>query len=163
MKKIFFLGQAPARPASSHEIPGTYLYPWLSSIGFTDTEIEKYCHFHALTDSFPGASKSGHLAPTNDQMERHRPALIKALQDLQPELIVPVGKMAISEILRRKDITLSDVVGRQFSVNPFGCLNDEIVCVPLSHPSGRSAWNYLHKDEVQEALQLLELSASLDA
>lgn len=162
MKRIFFLGQAPAKPNSHHETPGTYLYAWLSSIGFTDDQIKEHCHFYALTDTFPGANKNGHLAPTKEQIEQYRPALIKTLQSTQPDLIAPVGKMAISEILGRGSIVLSDVVGRQFSVNPFKCLDEEIVCIPLSHPSGRSAWNYLHKDQVKEALHLLEVSASLD-
>ena len=161
MKTIFFLGQAPARPDSKHEIAGTYLYPWLSSIGMTDDEIAKYCHFYALVDAFPGAGKNGHLAPTKEQIAQFRPTLVKTLQSIQPDLIVPVGKLAIGEVLQRT-VSLSDVVGKQFSVNPFGCLQDEIVCVPLSHPSGRSAWNYLHKVQVEDALRLLELSASLD-
>lgn len=161
MKTIFFLGQAPARPDSKHEIAGTYLHPWLSSIGFTDEEIKTHCHFYALIDTFPGADKNGHLAPTKEQIAQYRPTLEKTLRDTQPDLIVPVGKLAISEVLQRT-VTLGDVVGRQFSVNPFGCLKDEIVCIPLSHPSGRSAWNYLHKEQVEDALRLLELSASLD-
>ena len=140
MKKIFFIGQAPARPESKHEVAGTYLYSWLSSIGFTDDEIKKYCHFYALVGAFPGADEKGHLAPTKEQIARFRPTLVKTLQNVQPDLIVPVGKLAISEVLQR-NISLSDVVGKQFSVNPFGCLQDEIVCIPLSHPSGRSAWN----------------------
>lgn len=161
MKTIFFLGQAPAKPDSKHGVAGTYLYPWLTSIGFTNEEIKNYCHFHALVGTFPGAGKNGHLAPTKEQIAQYRPALEAALRDIQPDLIVPVGKLAISEVLQRP-ASLSDVVGKQFSINPFGCLQDEIVCIPLSHPSGRSAWNYLHKEQVEDALRLLELSASLD-
>ena len=161
MKTIFFLGQAPARPESKHEVAGTYLYAWLSSIGITDDEIKKHCHFYALVDAFPGADKNGHLAPTKEQIVEYRPTLIKTVQATQPDLIVPVGKLAISEVLQRT-VSLSDVVGKQFSINPFNSLQDEIVCIPLSHPSGRSAWNYLHKEQVEAALRLLELSASLD-
>lgn len=161
MKRILFVGQAPARPSSKHEVAGTYLNTWLSSL-FTDDEIKKYCHFHALIDTFPGATKTGHLAPTNEQIKAYRPTLKRIIRDIQPELVVPVGKMAIRELFGDKNATLSDVVGRQFSLDPFGCLGYEIVCVPLPHPSGRSAWNYLHKEQVNEALQLLELSASLD-
>lgn len=162
MRRTFFLGQAPARPTSKHEVPGTYLHVWLSSIGFTDDEITNRCYFYALIDTFPGSDKNGHLAPTKQQIADHRPQLIKTLQQLQPDIIVPVGKMAISELLNDKAHTLTDVIGRQFSINPFGCLDDEIVCIPLSHPSGRSAWNYLHKDQIADALRLLEVATSLD-
>lgn len=161
MKQILFIGQAPARPHSKHEVAGTYLNTWLSSL-FTDDEINTYCHFHALIDAFPGATKNGHLTPTNEQVQAYRPALKRIIQDIQPELIVPVGKMAIGELFGNKNLALSDVIGRQFSIDPFSSLGHEIVCIPLPHPSGRSAWNYLHKEQVNEALQLLELSASLD-
>lgn len=162
MKRILFIGQAPARPLSKHEVAGTYLNAWLSSIGMTDADIRHYCHFHALIGAFPGADKTGHLVPTKDQIRAYRPTLEKTIKDVRPELIVPVGKLAIHEILGNKTAALTDIIGRQFSINPFDCLNDEIVCIPLPHPSGRSAWNYLHKDKVQEALRLLQVSASLD-
>lgn len=158
MKRIFFLGQAPARPSTKHEIPGTYLHKWLHDIGFSDEEITNNCHFYALMGEFPGATKSGHLAPTLAQIELHRPALVEAIQIIQPEIIVPVGKMAISEVLQI-NASLADVIGEEFQVNPFGALAISIPCIPLSHPSGRSAWNHMHKSQVQKALNLLRNTA----
>ena len=154
MKQIFFLGQAPARPSSKHEIPGTYLHKWLSGIGFADEYILNNCHFYALMAEFPGTTKNGHLTPTNTQIALHRPVLIKAIQSIQPDVIVPVGKMAISELLQ-KNVALNEVIGTKFQVNPFNTLGEDIPCIPLSHPSGRSAWNHTHKVQVQKALDLL--------
>ncbi len=156
MKKVFFLGQAPARPLSKHDIPGTYLHAWLRSIGYGDTDIKERCYFYALIDTFPGASKSGHLPPTPAQIAAHRPILQATLRQVQPDIIVPVGKMAISEIFGQKDTALTDVVGKQFSINPFDSLDHPIICIPFSHPSGRSIWNHLHKDLVAESLQNLQ-------
>jgi uracil-DNA glycosylase len=156
MKKVFFLGQAPARPLSKHDIPGTYLHAWLHSIGYTDADIKERCYFYALIDIFPGASKSGHLSPTPEQIATHRPALQAALRQIQPDIIIPVGKMAISEIFGQKDVALTDVVGKQFSINPFDSLSHPIICIPFSHPSGRSTWNHLHKNLVTESLQNLQ-------
>jgi uracil-DNA glycosylase len=153
MKKVFFLGQAPARPLSKHDVPGTYLHAWLRSIGYTDADIKKYCYFYALIDIFPGTSKSGHLPPTPTQIAAHRTALQATFRQIQPDIIVPVGKMAISEIFRQKDVVLTDVVGKQFSINPFDSLDHPIVCIPFSHPSGRSVWNHFHKDLVAKSLQ----------
>ena len=154
MKQIFFLGQAPARPSSKNEIPGMYLHKWLHEIGFTNDDIINNCHFYALMAEFPGATRNGHLAPTHLQIELHRPTLIKAVQTIQPEIIVPVGKMAISEILQTKS-SLNEVVGKEFFINPFGVLSKPISCIPFSHPSGRSAWDHTHKQQVQQALELL--------
>ncbi len=156
MKKIFFLGQAPAKPSSKHDIPGTYLHTWLHSIGFTEEQITNDCLFYALTDTFPGASKHGHFAPTKEQIELHRPVLRKVLASAQPDVIVPVGKMAIAEIFQDTSTSLEETVGKTFYVNPFQALEHEIACIPLSHPSGRSAWNHTHKDHVRQALQLLK-------
>jgi len=162
MKKIFFLGQAPARPTSKHDIPGTYLHAWLHSIGFSDEIIKGYCSFYALTDNFPGATKNGHLAPTKQQISTHRPLLQKALFEIQPDIVVPVGKMAIAELLQAP-YSLEETIGHTFHINPLGALPGEILCIPFSHPSGRNAWNHTHKDSVRRALQQLKDSSLLDA
>lgn len=107
---------------------------------------------------FPGATKSGHLAPTSTQVKLHRPTLTRAIQTIQPEIIVPVGKMAIGEILQ-KNTSLNDIVGKELQINPFEALAQPISCIPLSHPSGRSAWNHTHKPQVQQALHLLHDAA----
>lgn len=159
MKQIFFLGQAPAGPSSKHEIPGTYLHKWLIGIGLTDEEILKNCHFYALMAEFPGATKNGHLTPTHTHIELHRPILIEALQTVSPDIIVPVGKLAISEVLQQKT-SLNEVIGKTFQINPFEALPKNIPCIPLSHPSGRSAWNHTHKLQVQQALKLLRRTST---
>lgn len=159
MKQIFFLGQAPARPSSKHEIPGTYLHKWLREIGLTDKDILSNCHFYALAAEFPGSTKNGHLAPTKVQIEHHRPILAKALQAIQPDIIVPVGKMAISEVLGQKNAPLDMLVGISLKINPFNALANDILCIPLPHPSGRSAWNHTHKAQVQKSLDLLQRAA----
>jgi len=160
MKTLLFLGQAPARPASKHEIPGTYLHAWLHSIGLTDQAIQTHCHFYALTDTFPGAGKSGHLPPTKAQIAQHLPVLKSALKTIQPDVIIPVGKMAIAEITKEKNAVLEKYIGTKFSVNPFGALPHEIVCIPLPHPSGRSIWTQTHQELVAQALNLLQEEVS---
>jgi uracil-DNA glycosylase len=156
MKKVFFLGQASARPSSKHDVPGTYLHSWLHSIDYTDADIKEYCYFFALTDTFPGTSKDGHLPPTPTQIAAYRPSLQATLRQTEPDVIVPVGKMAISEIFGQKDVALIDVVGEEFYINPFDSLDHPIICIPFSHPSGRSAWNHLHKELVAKSLQNLQ-------
>lgn len=158
MKQIFFLGQAPARPSSKHDVPGTYLHNWLYGIGFTDEDILNNCHFFALMARFPGTTKGGHLTPTRLQIEIHRPVLVKAIQSIQPEMIVPVGKMAISEVLQTK-ASLDEIIGTSLKIDPFNSLKREISCIPLPHPSGRSVWNQTHKTRVQGALALLRKTA----
>jgi uracil-DNA glycosylase len=156
MKTILFIGQAPAKPTSKHEIPGTYLHTWLHSIGMNDSTILQSCHFYALVDAFPGSSKSGHKTPSPEQMKVYRPKLEAMITLLQPDIVVPVGKMAITEILQQKDAKLIDVVGEKYVINLLDTLKRPIPCVPFSHPSGRSVWNATHKEQVRKALNLLE-------
>lgn len=154
MKTVLFIGQAPARPSSRHEVAGTYLHKWLHSIGITDQQIATHCHFYALTDTFPGSTTSGHLPPTKEQVAAHRPVLKEVIRTLQPAIIVPVGKMAITELLG--ETNLENAIGKTYSIDPFNSLSHDITCIPLSHPSGRSSWNHTHKEHVQTALALLK-------
>ena len=155
MKTTLFIGQAPARPTSDHAVPGTYLHAWLHSIGISDDDIRTHCHFLALIDTFPGSAKSGHAIPTKEQIAAYNPFLIESIESTNPQVIVPVGKLAIQEIIGAK-LPLTETIGKQFVIDPFGVLGHAIPCIPLSHPSGISAWNHTHKDVVSRALKLLK-------
>ncbi len=156
MKKVFFLGQAPAKPSSKHAVPGTYLHSWLRQIGLNDSDIREHCSFYALVEAFPGSTKHGHLVPQSLQVLAHRPFLIKTLRHINPEIIVPVGKLAISELLEQKHIALDEIIGNKVSLNPLNALGHDIICIPFSHPSGRSTWNARHPEKVQAMLALLK-------
>ena len=55
---------------------------------------------------------------------------------LRPELIVPVGKLAIAQFLALEK--LDEVVGRTLRIRDQGRAFD---LVPLPHPSGASPWH----------------------
>ncbi len=71
-----------------------------------------------------------------------RPHLWREFELLRPEVVVPVGGLAIRELLGVK--RLSEAVGRTFK-------RDGVVYVPLPHPSGASTW--LNGSENQERLK----------
>lgn len=60
-----------------------------------------------------------------------RSHLLREFELLRPKLVVPVGGLAIRELLGVK--RLSEAVGLTFE-------RDGIVYVPLPHPSGASTW-----------------------
>jgi uracil-DNA glycosylase len=156
MKQVVFIGQAPARPNTRHEIAGTYLQPWLSQLGLAEETITEYFHFYALTDSFPGTNMHGHLRPTSEQILKHRPVLIKLIKGLEPDIIVPVGTMAIKEVIPTIGGTLSDIIGSVYKLDPFESIGREIIVIPWPHPSGRSIWLNANPDKVVQALQVLK-------
>ena len=157
-KRIVFIGQAPAKPGSKHDVAGTYVRPWLYHIGLDEQTIIQQCRFYALIGTFPGSSQQGHLRPTPQQVLEHRPILIALLQDFQPDILVPVGAMAIAEILPKTTGTLQDIIGTTYRADPFGCLGHEITIIPWPHPSGRSTWLSTRPDKVATALALLKMS-----
>jgi uracil-DNA glycosylase len=71
---------------------------------------------------------------------------------LQPELLIPVGKLAIEQYLPVK--LLKDVIGQQHVIDVEGRSVDVI---PLPHPSGVSTWHRVEpgKTLLQDALKLI--------
>jgi uracil-DNA glycosylase len=55
---------------------------------------------------------------------------------LQPELVIPVGKLAITQFLAFEK--LDEVVGRSF---PLSRNRRTFDVIPLPHPSGASPWH----------------------
>jgi uracil-DNA glycosylase len=156
MKRVVFIGQAPARPTSKHGVAGTYLRPWLYELGLDEQTIVRHCRFYALIDSFPGSDTHGHLRPTPEQIVRHRPLLLNLIKEFMPDIIVPVGAMAIKEVLPNVAGGLQNTVGHTYYVDLFGGFGKEILVIPLPHPSGRSVWINTNRDKVAKALLLLK-------
>ena len=55
---------------------------------------------------------------------------------LKPDLVVPVGKLAIGQFLGERP--LIETIGRSFAITYRGHRAD---CIPLPHPSGASPWH----------------------
>lgn len=159
MRKIVFIGQAPARPGSKHEVAGTYLHAWLRRIGFSDEQITRHCVFLALIDNFPGMNGRSHAVPSPRAIAAYRPVLLAKLQEIQPDILVPVGKLAIAEIMNTTDAKLTEVIGKQFTSNTFDVLQKDVSIIPLPHPSGRSTWTNQHPELVNRALHIIKDAA----
>jgi uracil-DNA glycosylase len=71
---------------------------------------------------------------------------------LQPQLVIPIGKLAIQQFLPATK--LADMIGRKFVV-PFDGQTLEVV--PLPHPSGASPWHRMEPGRtlLQSALALI--------
>lgn len=77
----------------------------------------------------------------------------REIELLKPELVIPVGKLAIEQFLPSAPLTES--IGKQFRETKFG---HEFDLIPLPHPSGASTWFKREpgKSLLVEALQLIE-------
>jgi uracil-DNA glycosylase len=153
-KKLILIGQAPPEKAQEYPFKSTRLYKWFENYGVSKDKLINFSIFTALIDYFPGKDKKGHLIPTKEQIEESKPRLLSLINDQLT--IVPIGKLAIMEVLNRK-CELIDVIGRELEVFPFNVTKYKVKVVPLPHPSGLSTWSYKEPNRqlLNQALEVL--------
>lgn len=147
--KVMLIGQAPGiheavlgRPFA--HTAGKTLFKWLEeSFGANEAEVREMIYFSAVARCFPGKAKSGQgdRAPSKEEVENCREHLESEMKLIKPEVIIAVGKVAISEVLKEGGITpttpLEDLVGKVFKTRFHG---KSVQVIPLPHPSGVSRW-----------------------
>lgn len=168
MSKIMLIGQAPgpheeARGKPFAHTAGKTLFNWLNqATGLPEEELREQIYFAAVARCFPGKNKKGggDREPSRVEIEKCRRFLEAEVAVLKPELIIAVGKLAISEVLGpavfRKTSALTEVIGKKFFVSYHG---RPVYVVPLPHPSGISTWHKSSpgKELLQNALKLITL------
>lgn len=118
---------------------------WFERAGLSRGEV----YLSALCRCFPGKAKGGgDLAPSRAMISNCRPHLLRELGLLRPKVVVPVGGLAIKELLGTT--RLSEAVGEAVK-------RDGIVFVPLPHPSGASTWLNARKNKERLARALTAL------
>jgi uracil-DNA glycosylase len=134
-QRAYMYGQAPG------VVEGEERRPWRGRAGRTlrrwleMDEDEFYATFYcaSVTRCYPGRAPSGRGDRTPTPRERELCSFWREweLNLIRPELIVPVGGLAIRELLGVSG--LANCVGKRFEL-------DGAVAVPLPHPSGASGW-----------------------
>jgi uracil-DNA glycosylase family 4 len=145
-QRAFLFGQAPGVVEGAERRPwrgraGRNLRRWLEL-----DEEAFYATFYcaAVTRCYPGRSPSGSgdRVPAARERELCSFWLEWELRLLRPELIVPVGGLAIGAFVPGR--SLSDSIGASFE-------HDGATVIPLPHPSGVSRW--LNAPENQTRLE----------
>ena len=160
LSSLMIVGQAPGIHEGKIGKPfgwtaGKTLFKWFSSIGLEEEAFRKKVYMAAVCRCFPGKNPkgSGDRVPDKQEIAHCKEWLETEYQILQPKLIIPVGKLAISQYLKANKLV--DVVGQQFVVDT---PNLQIDCIPLPHPSGLSTWFNMEpgKALLQDALKLIK-------
>ncbi len=156
---IIQIGQAPGTHEGKVGKPfgwtaGKTLFQWYASIGVEEAAFREQVYIAAVCRCFPGKSSKGggDRVPNQTEIETCKPWLIKEFEILQPKLIIPVGKLAITEVM---PVTkLVDVIGQQHQIKAYG---HQVDVIPLPHPSGASTWHRMPtgKKLLAKALTLL--------
>jgi uracil-DNA glycosylase len=131
--RVLLVAQAPGVMEVETRLPftgpaGRRLEGWFAEAGISREEI----YLSALARCFPGKARGGgDKVPSRSMLENCRPHLMREFELLRPEIVVPVGGLAIRELLGVG--RLVDAVGETFE-------RDGVVYVPFPHPSGASTW-----------------------
>lgn len=117
---------------------GRTLFGWFQQFCCMDEEqVRSEIYFAAVCRCFPGKTAAGgDRVPAPDEIRNCSTWMNDEIELLRPQLVIPVGKLAIAQLLAFEK--LDQVVGRSFRLRRNGCAFDVI---PLPHPSGASPWH----------------------
>ena len=155
--RVMLVGQAPGVKEGIMGKPfawtaGKTLFKWFASIGLEEQAFRERVYMAAVCRCFPGKNpQGGDRVPDYQEIENCSVWLDAEIELLRPELIIPVGKLAIEQFMEAG--RLVDVIGHEFVLEENGRMIDVI---PLPHPSGASTWH-----RMQPGIALLEQSLAL--
>lgn len=139
---IYLSGQAPGPHEGELGRPfawtaGKTLFRWFGTLGVDEALFRERVYIGAVCRCFPGKTTSGgDRVPSPTEIQACSRWAARELELLRPRLVIPVGKLAIAQVLG-KDRPLTEVIGQRFRASFHG---HEADVVPLPHPSGASTW-----------------------
>jgi len=157
--RVILVGQAPGDKEPKLGRPfawtaGKTLFKWFAeALGWTEDETRDRVYFAAVCRCFPGKRpEGGDRVPAPDEIARCAGWLEREFALLRPALVLPVGKLAMSQFLPPAPLT--DAIGRSFAIEYRGHAVD---CIPLPHPSGASPWHRMEPGRtlLRQALALV--------
>ncbi len=145
--RVMTIGQAPGvtevegkRPFNASS--GTRLFEWLGQAGIEEDWFRKKQYMTSVTKCYPGkqTSGSGDRVPSRAEQALCRPYLDEEIALVDPELIIPIGGLAINLFFDKK-LRLDQIIGTEKQVAGRWI-------VPLPHPSGASRWHQIEENKV---------------
>jgi uracil-DNA glycosylase len=138
--RVMLIGQAPGVTEVENQRPfnftsGTRLFQWLGEAGWDEADFREKHYMASVTRCFPGKHANGRRdrVPTREEQRLCAPWRERELALLDLKVIIPVGKLAIGLYFDAGQ-PLTAIIGSTKTV-------DDIVIVPLPHPSGASTWH----------------------
>jgi len=139
---VMLIGQAPgAKELVVHKpfawTAGKTMFGWFAGIGLDEDTFRRRVYMAAVCRCFPGKlARGGDRVPDREEIANCAPWLDAELALIGPQLVIPVGKLAISRFFAAEK--LEHVVGKRHRSTHHGRTFD---VVPLPHPSGASTWH----------------------
>ena len=141
--RVMVVGQAPGGQERGSSRPfsgpaGKRLFQWFEEAGWREDDFRATQYITAMTKCYPGKPQTssqrpahGDRVPTAAERNLCAQFLERELKIIQPELILPVGRVAINRFLGKGK--LKDLIGKVFE-------RDCSLVLPLPHPSGANVW-----------------------
>jgi uracil-DNA glycosylase len=156
---VLLIGQAPGNREIEVHRPfawtaGKTLFGWFARIGLDEESFRHQVYMAAVCRCFPGKNPGGgDRVPNQEEISNCSAWLASEVQLLHPQLILPVGKLAIAQIMPVKK--LDTVIGK---THRLGFHNHIADVIPLPHPSGASTWHRTEpgKSLLNKALRLIK-------
>ncbi len=158
--RIFLIGQAPGPHEARFGRPfawtaGKTLFRWLERATGADEEtVRARVYIAAVVRCFPGKTRGGgDRVPSAEECELWRRFVAREVEILRPRLVIPVGRLAIQEVLGHTE-PIAAVVGSRVRTHFHGV---ELDVIPLPHPSGASTWFKVEPGRalLEDALRLI--------
>jgi uracil-DNA glycosylase len=160
VSRILLVGQAPGTREGEFGKPfawtaGRTMFGWfLDALGVDEALFRERVYFAAVARCFPGKSRNGgDRKPSWDEVERCHYFLEREMAILRPQLILPVGTLAIEQLIGHVG-PLVEVIGTQRRVR-YEKFSADVICLP--HPSGASPWHRIEPGRtlLRRALKLI--------
>ncbi len=162
VSNVMLIGQAPGFKEIEVLKPfawtaGKKLFSWFAGIGLDEARFRQRVYMSAVCRCYPGKKPPrkgkkahGDRLPEDYEIEQCARWLTAEVNILKPQLVILVGKLAISQFMTIKK--LDEVIGQvhRISINGHNC-----DAIPLPHPSGASTWTVTEpgKTLLQHALK----------
>jgi uracil-DNA glycosylase len=157
MSPVMLIGQAPGVREGPAGKPfawtaGKTMFGWFEQLGLSEEDFRQRVYMAAVCRCFPGkADGGGDRVPDDDEVERCGKHLATEARILRPQLVIPVGKLAIEQLFPETE-KLVEIIGTQQRAK-LGTV--EFDAIPLPHPSGASTW---HRTEPGKTLLVRALA-----
>ncbi len=157
VSKVMLVGQAPGDKEPIMGRPfawtaGKTLFRWFhDATGLTEAEFRSRVYMAAVCRCFPGKKATGgDRVPSDEEIAKCSHWLHQELTLLKPELVIPVGRLAIAQF--QEMTRLDEMIGNPYRVSLAG---QQFDMIPLPHPSGASPWHRMEpgKTLLRQALR----------
>lgn len=165
--KVLLVGQAPGDKEPKLGRPfawtaGKTLFRWFNeAIGMNEEIFRSSIYMVAVCRCFPGKKPTGgDRVPSWEEVKNCSIWLKRELNILQPDLVIPVGKLAIEQFLPLQK--LDQIIGHKFRITGFQGHSFDLIALP--HPSGASPWHRKEpgKSLLKKAMKLIARHPAFD-